>query len=150
MLLIQNLKLPVGAGPDDLKRAAASALCVSPSDILDLSLRRQSIDARKKSGVHLVCTAAATLNNKEEEAILRRALKGVSRLEDAPHVPPTAGRALPHPPVVVGMGPAGLSAALPGGYPNWRTLPISRPRRAALSSTLPWWWAWARRACSPR
>ena len=112
MLLIQNLKLPVDAGPDDLKRAAARALSVSPADILDLSLRRQSIDARKKSGVHLVCAAAVTLYNKNEETILRRAPRGVSRLEDAPYLPPVSGRALPHPPVVVGMGPAGLFAAL--------------------------------------
>ena len=112
MLLIQNLKLPVGAGPDDLKRAAARALGVSPADILELSLRRQSIDARKKNDVHLVCAAAVTLYNKKEESILRRIPKSVSRLKDTPYVPPTAGHALPHPPVVVGMGPAGLFAAL--------------------------------------
>ena len=112
MLLIQNLKLPVGAEPDDLKRAAAKALSVSPADILDLSLRRQSIDARKKSDVHLICAIAATLYNKKEEAILRRAPKGVSRLKDTPYIPPVSGRPLPHPPVVVGMGPAGLFAAL--------------------------------------
>ena len=113
MLLIQNLKLPVGAGPDDLKHAAAKALSVSPADILELSLRRQSIDARKKSDVHLVCAAAITLyNNKKEEAILRRDPKGVSRLEETPYLPPVSGRALPHPPAVVGMGPAGLFAAL--------------------------------------
>ena len=112
MLLIQNLKLPVGSGPDDLKCAAARALGVSPADIQELSLRRQSIDARKKSDVHLVCAAAATLYGKKEEAILRRAPKGASRLEDSPYVPPTVGRPLPHPPVVVGMGPAGLFAAL--------------------------------------
>ena len=112
MLLIQNLKLPVDAGPDDLKRAAAKALNASPADILSLSLRRQSIDARKKSDVHLVCAAAVTLYSKKEDAILRRAPKDVSRLEDAPYLPPVSGRTLPHPPVVVGMGPAGLFAAL--------------------------------------
>ena len=112
MLLIQNLKLPVDAGPDDLKRAAAKALSVSPADILELSLRRQSIDARKKSGVHLVCTAAATLYNKREEAILRRPPKGVTAAADTPYTLPPARRASPLPPVVVGMGPAGLFAAL--------------------------------------
>ena len=112
MLLIQNLKLPVGAGPDELKRAAAKALGVSPGDILELSLRRQSIDARIKNDVHLVCAAAVTLYSKMEEAVLRRAPKGVSRRWDAPYAPPVSGRPLPHPPVVVGMGPAGLFAAL--------------------------------------
>ena len=112
MLLIQNLKLPAGAGPEDLKCAAAKALGVSPADILELSLRRQSIDARKKSDVHLVCTAAVTLYNSKENAILRLAPKGVSRLDETSWLPPVSGRFLPHPPVVVGMGPAGLFAAL--------------------------------------
>ena len=112
MLLIQNLKLPIEAGPDDLRRAAVKALGVSSADVLELSLRRQSIDARKKSDVHLVCAAAVTLYNKKEDAILRRAPRGVSRLKDVPYLPPVSGRSLPHPPVVVGMGPAGLFAAL--------------------------------------
>ena len=112
MLLIQNLKLPVGAGPDDLKRAAAKALGVSLADISDISLRRQSVDARKRNDVHLVCAAAVALHNKKEEAILRRPPNGVSGLKDTPYLPPASGRSLSHPPVVVGMGPAGLFAAL--------------------------------------
>ena len=113
MLLVQNLKLPVDAGPDELKRAVAKTLSVSPSDILDFSLRRQSIDARKKSDVHLVCAVAATLyNGKMEDTILRSAPRGVSRPDETPYIPPVSGRPLPHPPVVVGMGPAGLFAAL--------------------------------------
>ncbi len=112
MLLIQNLNLPVGAGPDELRTAAARALSLSPEQIETLTLRRQSIDARKKSSVHLVCAAAVTLYNIEEAAVLRRAPKNVSRLEETPYAPPASGRALPHPPVVVGMGPAGLFAAI--------------------------------------
>ncbi len=112
MLLIQNLKLPVGAGPDDLRLAAARALSLSLEDIQSLTLRRQSIDARKKSDVHLVCAAAVTLYNEKEAAVLRRAPKNVVRLEERPYLPPASGRPLPHPPVVVGMGPAGLFAAL--------------------------------------
>ncbi len=110
MLQISNLKLPVDAERDLLRQKAARALGVRPSDILDLSLHRQSIDARKKSDVHLVCTVRAALNN--EGAILRRAPKGVSAVADAPYILPPVNRASPLPPVVVGMGPAGLFAAL--------------------------------------
>ena len=112
MLLIQNLYLPVGAGPDDLRAAAAKVLSLHPAEIETLTLRRQSIDARKKADVHLVCAAAVTLYNSKEAAVLRRAPKNVARLEDRPYALPTSGRPLPHPPVVVGMGPAGLFAAL--------------------------------------
>ncbi len=113
MLLIQNLNLPVGAGMDELCAAAAKALSLPTAEIETLSLRRQSIDARRKSDVHLVCTAAVTLSNEDTEtAVLCRGLKNVSHPSEAPYLPPTAGWPLPHPPVVVGMGPAGLFAAL--------------------------------------
>lgn len=113
MLLIQNLKLPVGAGMDELRAAAAKALSLSPGGIERLTLRRQSIDARRKTDVHLVCAAAIALwDEREEAAVLRRAPKNVSRLEETPYLPPESGRQRAHPPVVVGTGPAGLFAAL--------------------------------------
>ena len=55
MLTISNLRLPVGAGEAELKEKAAKALGVRPEDIVELTLTRQSIDARKKQDVHLVC-----------------------------------------------------------------------------------------------
>ncbi len=41
-----------------------------------------------------------------------RPAKQVSLYQPRPYAPPTAGRAFSHPPLVVGMGPAGLFAAL--------------------------------------
>ncbi len=110
MLTLSGLRLPVGAGEPELREKAAKALGVRPGDILELSLTRQSIDARKKSDVHLVCSVRVQV--KGEERILRRGLKNVSPLEERPYLLPQAKRAFLHPPVVVGMGPAGLFAAL--------------------------------------
>ena len=110
MLQISNLTLPVDGGEALLRKKAARVLGVRPADILGLSLHRQSIDARKKHDVHLVCTVRLTLNN--EGAVLRRAPRGVEAVADVPYAPPPLGRASPLPPVVVGMGPAGLFAAL--------------------------------------
>lgn len=110
MLEIRDLRLPVGAGEEELKRAAARALSVPPGDILSLTLTRQSIDARRKQDVHLVCSVRAKVRS--EEKILRRAPKGVSAAAERPYVLPPVGRRSALPPVVVGAGPAGLFAAL--------------------------------------
>ena len=71
MLTISNLRLPVGAGEAELKEKAAKALGVRPEDIVELTLTRQSIDARKKQDVHLVCSVKAAVRG--EARILRRA-----------------------------------------------------------------------------
>ena len=110
MLQISNLRLEVGDGPQQLRRKAAKALGVPPSEILELSLMRQSIDARKKQDVHLVCSVKVRV--REQARILRRTSKQVSLLEERPYVLPRPSRRFPHPPVVVGLGPTGLFAAL--------------------------------------
>jgi len=110
MLQITNLRLDIGAGEEQLRKKAAKVLGVRPVDIRELALTRQSIDARKKNDVHLVCSVKVRLDN--EDAVLRRAPKGVTKLAEQPYVLPPVGRTSNLPPVVVGMGPAGLFAAL--------------------------------------
>lgn len=110
MLNLSNLRLPIGAGPSELYQAAARALGIPVSHITELSLTRQSIDARKKSDVHLVCSLR--LSVRDEQEVLQRAPKGVTAAHTAPYTLPSVGRTSPLPPVVVGMGPAGLMAAL--------------------------------------
>ncbi len=111
MLRIQNISLPIDGGQDQLKQKAARILGVKPEAITALSLARQSIDARKKSDVHYVCTVDVTVAN-EGKVLARCRDKNVSLHQSIPYVFPPVHRTSPLPPVVVGMGPAGLFAAL--------------------------------------
>ena len=109
MLKLSNLSLPVGHGPKELERKAAAILGIKPSALGGVTILRQSIDARKKSEVRWVYTVAVEV---EREEALAQKVKGASLYRPTPYQLPASGRKLDHPPVVVGMGPAGLFAAL--------------------------------------
>ena len=110
MLQISNLRLDIGADTVQLYKKAAKVLGVRTEDIAELSLTRQSIDARKKNDVHLVCSVKVQVKN--EQAVLKKHPKGVSVFEEHPYELPPLIRTSTQRPVVVGMGPAGLFAAL--------------------------------------
>lgn len=111
MIQISNLSLPVGGGEEQLRKRAARVLNLRPEDIGELRLIRQSIDARKKNDVHLVCTVQVAVD-REEKVLSRCKSKQVSKVERKPYRFPPVLRRSSLPPVVVGMGPAGLFAAL--------------------------------------
>ena len=111
MLRIQNIALPLDGGIPQLKKKAARILGLRPEAVTSLTLARQSIDARKKSDVHYVCTVDVSVTD-EEKVMARCRDRRVSLHQDTPYVFPPVRRSSPLPPVVVGMGPAGLFAAL--------------------------------------
>ena len=111
MIRIQNLSLPLLYGEETLKRKAARALGVSPGSLGEVRLLHLSVDARKKQDVHYVCSLCVTV---EDEAELLRRLHdpAISPYEPAVYTFPPVRRTSTQKPVVVGMGPAGLFAAL--------------------------------------
>ena len=111
MIRISNLSLPVGGELAQLKKKAAKSLGVRVGEIEEMTLFRQSIDARNKSQVHYVYTVDVTV--KREEQVFKNASgKNLSLVERKEYVFPPVRRRSALPPVVVGMGPAGLFAAL--------------------------------------
>ena len=111
MIRIQQLKLPVNHTEQQLLQKIAKTLRIQPGDILDFQIRKQSIDARKKREVSYVYTVDARVE--KESAVLRRAKsRQVCLAADVPYQFQVKGeKALPHPPVIVGSGPAGLFCA---------------------------------------
>ena len=112
MIRIQNIPLPIGGDLELLRRRAGKALGVRPGAIEDLVLVRQSIDARKKQDVHYVYTVDVSLKSGEEQAVERAGKKNIALVTPKPYVFPEVKRRSGTMPVVVGMGPAGLFAAL--------------------------------------
>lgn len=109
MLRLEGLKLPLDGGEEQLKAKTAALLGCRTGEIAALQVLRRAIDAR--DGLRFVYTVAVTV--KDETRLLKRCRdRHVSRY--APEVyalpPAVSGGAVP--PVVVGMGPAGLFAAL--------------------------------------
>ena len=127
MIEISNLKVPLARldGTPETERNAVRALVlrrlhVAPDDVCGIELRRRSIDARKKSAVHLTYTVRAQLRGGEraERSLLaklarRRDDRGVRVVADsAPTLPARVVRGAAERPVVVGAGCAGIFCAL--------------------------------------
>ena len=110
MIQISQVHIPVDGDEEALRRRIAKLLSRPVSDIGAIQIVKQSVDARKKDQIHLVCTVRAQVAG--EAAILRRNLRQVRPVERRHYQFPAVRRPAGERPVVVGMGPAGLFCAL--------------------------------------
>ena len=109
MLRLEGIKLPPEAGAEQLKRKAAAVLRCREEDIVAVQVLRRAIDAR--DGLRFVYTAAVEV--KDEARLLKRCRDThVSRYTPEVYTLPGPVKGSDLPTVVVGMGPAGLFAAL--------------------------------------
>ena len=111
MIQIGNLSLPVGGTVEQLPKRAARALGVRPGALGELTVVRQSIDARNKSDVRLIYTVEVSMPG-EERLVQNAPGRNIKLVSHVPYRFPEVKRKSGLPPVVVGMGPAGLFAAL--------------------------------------
>mgnify|MGYP001428747715 CR=1 FL=1 len=105
--LLRNLTLSPGVEESALRPLAAASLGVRESEITELTLVKKGVDARKKGAIKLVYTVRVSLADES-----RAKPKGdVTRVEplSAPRFPRLSSSERI---VIVGMGPAGLFAAL--------------------------------------
>ena len=111
MIRINQIKLPLDAGTNELTAAAAKALRCPARRILSLEVVRRSIDSRKKEEICFVYHVNVTVDG-DEDALLARAKPGkAEKYTPFSYVLPVCRRVSSLRPVVVGFGPAGLFAA---------------------------------------
>ena len=110
MLRVSGLHLGLGFAEQDLRRAVAKKLRVPEGALGQVRLAKKSVDARKKEQVHFVCAAEVQVDG---ESRLLAKYRGSSVQKAAPYrYEPPISKPLAQRPVVIGLGPAGLFAAL--------------------------------------
>ena len=110
MLRITQLKLPAEHTEQQLKERLIKTLRISPDDLIRYSIRKRSLDARKKPELYYVYTI--DFQTKKESTVLRYMKNKVQKVSDkAYRLPENGTETAPGRPIVVGSGPAGLFCA---------------------------------------
>ena len=108
MIRITQLKLPIEHKKQELYEKTAKLLRVAPSEIKQLKIVKQSVDARKKEQILFIYTIDVEVA-KEQQILKKVKNNQVSQVKEVPYQFPSGGEEpLKHPPVIIGSGPAGL------------------------------------------
>lgn len=107
MLRINQLKLLPGEPTEHLEKKICRILHLKPGTTFQWKMIRQSVDARKKPEIYMVCTVEVSGLN--EKKILQHPPKNVTSVSEKAYRFSACGTMeLKQRPVVIGSGPAGL------------------------------------------
>jgi uncharacterized protein len=149
MLRLTNLILPLDHPDADLPAAILARLKISADDMLGYTIFRRGYDARRRSAITLVYTIDVEVKN--EEGLLAR-MQGVPHVSIAPDTSyKFVGQApanLQKRPVVIGLGPCGLFAALILAQMGFRPIILERGKEVR-ERTKDTWGLWRKRELNP-
>lgn len=111
MILVRDIRLPLSQGEEQAKARALSILRLPEHKVRQMGVSRLSVDARH-GRPKLVYTIAVTLKDEGEEPAYAGASPCVAFRQETPFCLTPGPERLRSRPVVCGLGPAGLFAAL--------------------------------------
>lgn len=110
MIRVSSVPLRVKQVPEDF--TAFVAELTGWTNIKSVTIVKKSVDARKKTNLHLEYSFDVEINGDEEEALKNSLYRNVGILQPYPVYQSLTSKPLSPRPIVVGTGPAGIMAAL--------------------------------------
>ncbi|MDZ4740742.1 MAG: NAD(P)/FAD-dependent oxidoreductase [Alphaproteobacteria bacterium] len=149
MLRLTELRLPLGHSDEDLRVALLKRLGMGAGNLVEYSVFRRGVDARKPKAIILTYTLDVSLP--DEAAALSR-FQGDRNISQAPDMDYRFVTRLAKPPmlrpVVIGAGPCGLFAALVLAQMGFRPLVLERGK-VVRERTKDTFGFWRRRVLNP-
>ena len=155
MIRVTEIKLPLASATDkghtdnEIRAALIKKLAITPADLIEFSIFKRGVDARKANSILLVYSLDISVNNEA---------KLLARFAKDPHVKPapdtsykfvaSAPTTLKSRPIVVGFGPAGIFAALILAQSGFKPIVLERGKRVR-ERTKDTWDFWRKSKLNP-
>ncbi|MDP1928275.1 MAG: NAD(P)/FAD-dependent oxidoreductase [Thiobacillus sp.] len=149
MLRLTELKLPLDHPAEALRAAILQRLELKDDELLSVSIFKRSHDARKKHALLLIY--AVDIEVKNEAALLKK-FRNDRQIAPTPdmayHFVGHAPDSFPHRPIVVGLGPCGIFAALVLAQMGFKPIVLERGK-AVRERTQDTWGLWRKHTLNP-
>lgn len=150
MIRINELSLPLDHSPEALREAIVQRLGITDQDLLSFTIFKRSYDARKKNSVILFIYIIDLDVRNEAQVLARLANDGQIRpAPDTRYYPVGQAPAdLGERPIVVGLGPCGLFAALSLAQMGFKPIVLERGKDVR-KRTKDTWALWRKKVLTP-
>ena len=142
MIRITEIKLPLEHQPSDINASIIKKLGINVADLLEYTIFKRGVDARKANAILLAYTLDVTVQG---EAKVLAKLRKDPHVKVAPdtsyHFVAKAPNELKNRPVIIGLGPSGLFAALILAQSGFKPLVLERGKavRERTKDTFNFW-----------